>query len=129
MKIEIISEFFRMVLAVSRLITLLMTFFPSVSSNPTAGFFVVFLGFTCLFLSICTVVQHDVKAGSNKTDYSGVKLLLLRRVPRNLNLPTSCMHYSRTPIGCCGFSDESSLTQYSATVFYSIVLQTIVRQG
>ncbi len=73
-------------------------------------------------------VQHDGKAGSNKTDYSHVKLQFAR-CHGTRNLLTSCMHYSRIPIGSCGFSDESSLTQYSATVFYSIVLQTIVRQG
>ena len=51
MKIEIISEFFRIVLAGSRLIALFMTFSVSVSAN-AASLFAVFLGFMRLFLSI-----------------------------------------------------------------------------
>ena len=72
MKIEIISEFLRKVL-VSRIITLLITFFFSVSVNPATPLAVVFR----LSWSISVpflFVQHNVKAGSNKIYYSGVKL-------------------------------------------------------
>lgn len=72
MKIEIISEFLRMVL-VSRLITLLIIFFFSVSVNPAtplAVFFRLTMSISVHFM----LVQHDVKARSNKIDYSGVKL-------------------------------------------------------
>lgn len=61
MKIEIHSELFRIVLAVSRLIIIILLYYLS-----------YFYRFATI-LHPCIFAQHDTKTGSNKTDNNGVK--------------------------------------------------------